>query len=60
MKNYPFTKYGFTMFSKEDVAALLGRNDFTVAHAHEIQEPDFEVNGGMVKMESLIMESVKH
>jgi ubiquinone/menaquinone biosynthesis C-methylase UbiE len=60
MKNYPFTKYGFTMFSKEEVEKLLIENGFTNVHAHEMQEPDFELNGEMVKMESLIIESVKY
>jgi ubiquinone/menaquinone biosynthesis C-methylase UbiE len=45
MKNYPFTKYGFTMYSKEEVERLLNENGFTVLHANEIQEPDYELNG---------------
>jgi len=57
MKNYPFTKYGFTMYGKEEVERLLNENGFTNIHASEIQEPDFELNGQMVKMESLIVEA---
>ena len=60
MKNYPFTKYGFTMFSKEEAEQLLSDNGFTVLRANETQEPDFELNGEMVKMESLIVESIKN
>lgn len=60
MKNYPFTKYGFTMFSKEELEQLLVENGFVVVRANELQEPDFELNGEMVKMESLVIESVKH
>ena len=59
MKNYPFTKYGFNLFSKEEAELLLAQNGFTVLQANEIQEPDFEVNGEMVKMESLIIETTK-
>ena len=59
MKNYPFTKYGFTMFSKEEVEGLLIKNGFAVIRANEIQEPDYELNGEMVKMESLIIEAIK-
>jgi ubiquinone/menaquinone biosynthesis C-methylase UbiE len=59
MKNYPFTKYGFMMFSKEEAEQLLSVNGFTVLCAKEIQEPHFELNGEMVKMESLIVESTR-
>jgi len=59
MKNYPFIQYGFNLFSKEEAVQLLTQNGFTVLHASEMQEPDFEVNGEMVKMESLIIESTK-
>ena len=59
MKNYPFIQYGFNLFSKEEVEQLLIQNGFTVLQANEIQEPDFEVNGEMVKMESLIIETTK-
>ena len=59
MINYPFTKYGFKMFSKEEVVQLLAQNGFAFAQAIEKQEPDFELNGKMVKMESLIIEAVK-
>jgi ubiquinone/menaquinone biosynthesis C-methylase UbiE len=59
MKNYPFTKYGFNMFSKEEAEQLLTQNGFTLLQSIEIQEPDFELNGELVKMESLIIEAVK-
>ncbi|GAB2816564.1 class I SAM-dependent methyltransferase [Ferruginibacter profundus] len=59
MKNYPFTKYGFHMFSKEDAEQLLIQNGFTILQSLEIQEPDFELNGEMVKMESLVIEAIK-
>ena len=59
MNNYPFTKYGFTMFNKEEVTQLLTQNGFTILQAIEKQEPDFDLNGEIVKMESLIIEAVK-
>ncbi len=60
MKNYPFIKYGFSLFSKEEVEELLTKNGFTILQSLEIQEPDFELNGEMVKMESLIVEGIKN
>jgi ubiquinone/menaquinone biosynthesis C-methylase UbiE len=59
MINYPFTKYGFNMFSKQDATQLLMQNGFTIVQAIEKQEPDFELNGKMVTMESVIIEAVK-
>jgi ubiquinone/menaquinone biosynthesis C-methylase UbiE len=59
MQNYPFTKYGFTMFSKEEAEALLLHNGFAVIQVLENQEPDFELNGEIVKMENLVIEAIK-
>lgn len=55
MINYPFTKYGFNMFSKEDLIGLLATNGFVVSEVFENQEPDFELNGEMKKMENVIV-----
>jgi ubiquinone/menaquinone biosynthesis C-methylase UbiE len=57
MINYPFTKYGFKMYSKDDVYALLSRNGFIINNIFEKHEPDFELKGEVVKMESLIAEA---
>jgi ubiquinone/menaquinone biosynthesis C-methylase UbiE len=59
MQNYPFTKYGFAMFSKEEVVQLLTQNGFTVTQSIENQEPDFDLKGETIKMENLIVEAVK-
>lgn len=59
MINYPFTKYGFTMYSKEEVEQLLIKNGFSILRSVEIQEPDFELNGEMVKMESMVVTAIK-
>jgi ubiquinone/menaquinone biosynthesis C-methylase UbiE len=55
MQNYPFTKYGFTLFAKADVVLLLEANGFTIVQAVEKQEPDFELNGEIIKMECLVI-----
>jgi ubiquinone/menaquinone biosynthesis C-methylase UbiE len=54
-EKYPFTKYGFKLFSKEDVSTLLVENGFSVLNCIENQEPDFELNGEVMKMENLIV-----
>jgi len=59
MEKYPFTQYGFKMFSKEDVCTLLQQNGFTVAEELEKQEPDFDLNGEMIAIESLIVVAKK-
>ncbi len=59
MIQYPFTKYGFKVFSKDEAEQLLVQNGFTITKVIEKQEPDFELNGKMVQMESLIIEAVK-
>lgn len=55
MQNYPFTKYGFTLFAKADVVQLLEANGFTIVQAIEKPEPDFDLNGEIIKMESLVI-----
>lgn len=55
MQNYPFTKYGFTLFAKADVVQLLEANGFTIVQAVEKPEPDFELNGEIIKMECLVI-----
>ena len=60
MENYPFTKYGFTLFTKAAIVQLLTTISFTIVQAIEKQEPDFELKGTITKMESLIVEAVKN
>ena len=57
MESYPFTKYGFEMYTKEELYECLISNGFSVMKIHEIQEPDYELNGMPLKMESLIAEA---
>ncbi|MEI6408967.1 MAG: class I SAM-dependent methyltransferase [Bacteroidota bacterium] len=55
MERYPFTKYGFRMLSKEELFQLLENHGFTIAELFENPEPDFELNGVLLKMENLIV-----
>ena len=57
MKNYPFTKYGFTMYSKSELKEMLIANGFGMRKAQENYEPDYEFNGSLIKMENLIVEA---
>ncbi len=58
MEKYPFTQYGFHMFCKETAVQLLTQNGFIVTQVLEKQEPDFEINGEMIPVESLIIEAI--
>ncbi len=59
MQKYPFVKYGFRMFSKEEVVDLLSENNFTVTAVVEKQEPDQEINGEFMEVETLIIAAIK-
>lgn len=59
-EKYPFTKYGFTLYAKEDVTLLLQTNGFTVIDIIENKEPDLDVNGEVFEMENLIVVAVKN
>lgn len=58
-EKYPFTKYGFTLYSRENVIDLLTANDFNVVESFENNEPDLEVNGEIFTMENLIVVAQK-
>lgn len=58
MEKYPFTKYGFELFSKEEVIQLLTGNGFTISAIKEIREPDFELENKTVKMENIIFKAM--
>lgn len=38
MESYPFTRFGFRMYNKEDLHNLLEGNGLHIVHIHEIQE----------------------
>jgi ubiquinone/menaquinone biosynthesis C-methylase UbiE len=54
-EKYPFAKYGFTLYSKEDLESFMKENNITNYKIIANHEPDFEVNGEMKKMENLIL-----
>ncbi len=58
-QNYPFTKYGFTQFSKEEAIELVANNGFRILSAHENKEPDFELNGQSMSMQNIVLEASK-
>ncbi|MEO5602980.1 MAG: class I SAM-dependent methyltransferase [Cyclobacteriaceae bacterium] len=58
MEALPFVKYGFNTFSKEDLKALLIQS-FMVTAVIEKREPDQEINGDKIPMESLIVWAMK-
>jgi ubiquinone/menaquinone biosynthesis C-methylase UbiE len=54
-EKYPFTKYGFNQFSKEDVDKLLSKNGFSVVDIFENKEPAFDLNGQIINMENVVV-----
>lgn len=54
-EKYPFTKYGFNQFSKEEVAKLLSENGFSIVDIFENQEPPFEMNGLIMETENVVV-----
>ena len=58
-EKYPFTKYGFNQFSKEDVEKLLLENGFLIVDIFENQEPSFEMNGLIMETENLVVVASK-
>ena len=59
MEHYPFVKFGFTMFTKEDLINLLNRNNFKVIDTLEKDEPVQEINGDKMTVETLLISAVK-
>jgi len=58
-EKYPFTKYGFNQFSKQDVGKLLSDNGFSILNIFENQEPDLDLNGQIMKMENVVAVACK-
>ncbi len=55
MVTYPFAKYGFTMYSKEEVNQLLLANQFVIVRNIEKKEPSSLSFGELLEMETLIV-----
>ena len=55
MQCYPFVKYGFEMFNKEELTDLLRQNDFNITDIIEREEPEQEIAGEKMSVETLIV-----
>jgi SAM-dependent methyltransferase len=59
MEVYPFVKYGFTMYTKDEVVDVLTSNYFDLGAIEEQEEPDQEIAGEKYKVESLVVSVLK-
>lgn len=59
MQHYPFVKYGFNMFTKEDLAQLLSINHFQTTEILEKDEPEQELNGEKLAAKTLLVRAEK-
>ena len=55
MEHYPFVKYGFQMFSKNELSILVAESNFKVITTIEKEEPEQEINGEKMAVETLII-----
>ncbi|MGZ5245227.1 MAG: class I SAM-dependent methyltransferase [Bacteroidia bacterium] len=55
MEKYPFTPFGFTLYSNEDLKKLLKDNNFRVTETEEQQEPDQQIGEFTIQPEFLIV-----
>jgi ubiquinone/menaquinone biosynthesis C-methylase UbiE len=59
MQHYPFTRFGFNLFGKNDLADVLRRNHFDVTEIIEKEEPPQEVGSQQVTVGTLIVTGTK-
>lgn len=59
MERYPFTRFGFQMYSAEEVASFIASSGFNVSKVIETEEPEQEIDGNRIVVESLIVVAVK-
>ncbi len=55
MEHYPFVKYGFTKYTKEEVVKLLADNGFALLEVIEKKEPVQEIFGQQVDVELIVV-----
>ncbi|RYD58434.1 MAG: class I SAM-dependent methyltransferase [Sphingobacteriales bacterium] len=60
MEQMPFTDYGFTRYSKEQLADVLHNNSFSVIELEETREPEYTVNGIVTQMGHMIAIAIKN
>lgn len=58
MAEYPFTQYGFRLYSTEELIALFSANGFTDIQSFEHQEPAYEHEGEKIVMENVVVTGV--
>ncbi|GAL86770.1 hypothetical protein MYP_4000 [Sporocytophaga myxococcoides] len=59
MEDIPVTKYGFNLYSKEELVKLLSANNFDILETNEIEEPSREMMGRLIKFGSLVVRAKK-
>ncbi len=59
MKNYPFVKYGFNMFDREELLALMTDNNFNGINVLELEEPAQEINAMKMPVSTLLVSAEK-
>jgi ubiquinone/menaquinone biosynthesis C-methylase UbiE len=59
MELLPFVKYGFTLYSRDELTNLLAGNGFAITNIFETEEPSQMIAGVNYQMESLIVSAVK-
>jgi len=55
LEEMPFTRFGFNMFTKEELTTLLTSNGFKINEVIEKTEPEHEVNGKKMIVKTLIV-----
>jgi ubiquinone/menaquinone biosynthesis C-methylase UbiE len=58
-EKYPFTKHGFTLYSKEDLVDLLTTGGFSDIKTYEHTEPESEFDGKKVSLQNVIASATK-
>ena len=59
MQFYPFVKYGFNMYTSDDLCQLISNNHFKLTKLIEKEEPDQMINGAKIKVATLIINATK-
>jgi ubiquinone/menaquinone biosynthesis C-methylase UbiE len=59
MQHYSFVKYGFNMFTKEELAQLVSAHHFIVTETLEKEEPEQELNGEKLNVQTLLVRAEK-
>ena len=59
MRDYPFVKYGFELYSAESLCTLFSQNGFDAVVSQRKEEPDQDFNGEALPFETLIVRGKK-